>query len=91
MLAWTTQLISITKYNCYSGCNIFSLTEIKLSFSEPSYIVAEDAGVQTNLIAVVKEDNRTTEKTLEVMIQVLPYTDAKRGTSAMHVFYKHII
>ena len=63
------------------ACMIHSIpTEIKLSFSEPSYTVTEDAGVQTNLIAVVKEDNRTTEKILKVMVQVPPYSDAKQGT-----------
>ena len=61
--------------------------EIRLSFSKPSYTVSEDAGMQTNLIAVVKEDIYIqTEKTLEVMVQSFPYT-AKRGTIiiiAMH-------
>ena len=54
-------------------------SEIRLSFSEPSYTVTEDAGVQNNLIAVIKEDNRTTEKILKVMVQVPSNSDAKQG------------
>ena len=35
--------------------------------------------MQNNLIAVIKEDNRTTEKILKVMVQVPSNSDAKEG------------
>lgn len=54
----------------YSVSVHVSCAEIALTFINNLYELDEDAGVQTELIRVVKQDNKITEQVLNILVLV---------------------
>ena len=69
----------ISQSPCINISYCFTFPAIIFRFERPSYVFSESAGVQSDVIRVVKQQGNVSEQTLTLLVHPVPFT-AEFGT-----------